>query len=253
MVGVFYCKITGLVDKLKTEILSKVHPQWLPLVKNSLDAMDSHYLNELADSDWLPGKKALLNAFSQPLTATTTILFGESPYPRAESANGYAFWDGRVGSIWSDTGLSKEVNRATSLRNMIKMLLLARGDLSNDFSQHAIALVDKTRLVKNLSQLFNNFINNGIMLLNASLVLSSHKVAYDAKHWQVFMDSLLQQLTEVKPSLNLLLFGKVATRIHNIENFTCVIAEHPYNISFITNQVVIDFFKPLDLLRNYER
>ncbi|HFD2288767.1 TPA: uracil-DNA glycosylase, partial [Legionella pneumophila] len=30
-----------------------------------------------------------------------------------------------------------------------------------------------------------------------------------------------------------------------------LVSEHPYNVSFITNQRVIEFFKPMDLL-SYE-
>ena len=45
-------------------------------------------------------------------------------------ANGYAFWDAAVNELWSDNGLSKAVNRATSLRNFIKMLLVTEGALS---------------------------------------------------------------------------------------------------------------------------
>lgn len=235
---------------MNSELLDKVHPEWQPLVESSLVKMDSDYLQQLMSSkDWLPGSASFLNAFSHPLSTTEYVLFGESPYPRDESANGYAFWDENVREIWSETGLSKQVNRATSLRNILKMLLVARGCLSEDLSQMAISKIDKSPMVTELSQLFQNFINKGFLLLNASLVLSSKKVTYDAKHWQVFMDHLLLQLSEVKPSIKLILFGKIANRINDKEKFNCLIVEHPYNLSFIRNENVIEFFKPLDLLK----
>ena len=183
------------------------------------------------------------------MSKTEYLLLGESPYPRAESANGYAFWDANVHELWSEKGLSKAVNRATSLRNLMKMLLFAREDLSDDFSQLAISGVDKSSLVHTIDELFQNMINSGFLLLNASLVLSQERVSYDARHWKIFIDCVLHQLSELKPSIKLLLFGKIATQIEQKEQFECLIAEHPYNISFITNSKVIDFFKPLDLLK----
>lgn len=233
-----------------TDLLNQVHPEWRPLLNSCLETMDSRYLTHLCqDSGWLPGKNALFNAFSQPLSMTQYILFGESPYPRSESANGYAFWDANVSEIWSEKGLSKAVNRATSLRNLIKMLLVARGDLTDDLSQQAILKVDKSYLVRHLGQVFENFIAQGFLLLNASLVLSNESVNHDALHWQGFMDQLLFQLSQIKPSIKLLLFGKIANRINGQQSFDCLKAEHPYNLSFIKNADVLEFFKPYDLLK----
>jgi uracil-DNA glycosylase len=229
--------------------IESTHPEWHDLLTNALHEIHPEYRKQLQfEHSWLPGPKQLFAAFRQPLSATRFILLGESPYPRVQSANGYAFWDANVGSLWSSSGLSKEVNRATSLRNMLKMLLHARGDLKNDFSQEAIALLDKTNLISTASQLFTAFIQRGFLLLNASLVYSEGKVPYHARQWQPFMHYLLNQLADSHPNLRLILFGKIAANIPESVRFQRLTAEHPYNISFITNSQVLDFFKPLDLL-----
>src|SRR5688572_701611 len=96
---------------------SKIHATWKPIVEIALKAMDANYLKSLTlDESWLPGYDAIFNAFSLPLNKVHFILFGESPYPRTISANGHAFWDAAVKNVWSDSGLAKPVNRATSLR-----------------------------------------------------------------------------------------------------------------------------------------
>ncbi|KTD35284.1 uracil DNA glycosylase [Legionella moravica] len=225
------------------------HPEWKPILNNAIEVMDKEYLNQLLnDKNWLPGTTNLFSSFSLPLSKTRYILFGESPYPRIESANGYAFWDNAVDELWSSTGLSKQVNRATSLRNMIKMLLIARGSLQEDTSQQAIALVDKTNLVHTAEDLFQGMMNKGILLLNACLVYSEGKVPYHARYWHPFMNSILEQLMMIKSSIQLILLGKIANNIPHDILSVGLIAEHPYNLSFITNQRVIEFFKPLDLL-----
>ena len=80
----------------------------------------------------MPGIDQLFSAFRRDRHNLRYILIGESPYPRAESANGIAFYDAAVNALWSETGLSKPVNRATSMRNIIKTALLAEGLIETD-------------------------------------------------------------------------------------------------------------------------
>lgn len=235
-------------------ILQQAHPQWRGILNTALKTVDSAYLEQLVHAEHhLPEFKSMFAAFSLPLNSTRYILLGESPYPRAKSANGYAFWDAAVSSLWSPTGLSKDVNRATSLRNLIKMLLFARGDLSHDFSQEAIACLDKSKYIQTASELFGAFIQHGFLLLNASLVYSEGKIPWHARQWRPFMHSLLNQLAKFNPALQLILFGKIAAQVPEASLFSSLIAEHPYNISFITNSEVVAFFKPLDMLNEYKK
>lgn len=233
---------------------SIVHPDWEPILARAWQTLDPAYREALqATSDWLPGPSALFAAFQRPLTEVRYVLFGESPYPRAASANGYAFWDAAVGELWSPTGLSTAVNRATSLRNWLKMLLHARGDLKTDFSQHAIARLDHSLYHPTADALFRAWIAKGFLLLNATLVYRKGEVAYHARQWRPFMITLLQTLKEVKPTLQLILLGRFAQSLPETHHFSSLIAEHPYQLSFITNPTVIQFFKPLALLDAYDR
>ena len=233
--------------------LAQIDSSWLPLITKALGAIDSDYLNQLFESrDWLPGPEKMFNAFSIPLTKTQFILFGESPYPRAASANGYAFWDAAVHEIWSDQGLTKTVNRATSLRNFIKMLLVAEGLLTpKTVGQANILALDKSHLISTIDELFNQLLKNDFCLLNASLVLRKQQLNQDAKAWLPFISVLLQQLQNLNVKVTLILFGNIARTLCNLPSaryFHQVIAEHPYNLSFISNPVVLEFFQPFHLL-----
>jgi uracil-DNA glycosylase len=231
-------------------LILQTHPEWHEFLTSAIGIMDAEYLRSLQDTDqWLPGARALFAAFRRPLSTTRYILLGESPYPRAESANGYAFWDNAVHSLWSTTGLSKQVNRATSLRNIIKMLLFARGDLTVDLSQSAIARLDTSQYQQTGEELFLSFIGKGFLLLNASLVYSEQPVSYHARQWRPFIHYLLHRLSEYDASIPLVLLGRIAEKIPPTKLLPGLLSEHPYNISFITNQEVVSFFKPLDLLR----
>src|SRR5476649_135262 len=130
--------------------LDSVDPSWQACLNQALAKMDPDYLAQLYhNSAWLPGHEKIMNAFTLPVNKIKYILLGESPYPRAKSANGYAFWDAAVTDLWSETGLSKPVNRATSLRNFIKMLFIAAGMLdANHTTQPDIAQLDKSHLIQ---------------------------------------------------------------------------------------------------------
>lgn len=227
------------------------HQSWSEDLAKAAQTLDSEYLAQLMlDDKWLPGCKNLFNAFQLPKSQVRFILFGETPYPRTESANGFAFWDNAVEEIWSSTGFSKPVNRATSLRNWLKMLLVANGALSiEDTSQNAIMALDKSAYVQTLDQFFQNLLEHGVLLLNASLVLSTRNKNYDAKAWLPFMNSILNALRN--KNVRLILFGKIAQAIIKLQasrDFDIFQAEHPYNISFISNPEVLQFFKPMQLL-----
>lgn len=232
----------------------QIHPTWLGDIEQCLSLMDPNYLNYLRENqDYLPTNQQLFNVFSRPKTDVHFILLGESPYPRAQSANGYAFWDAAVGSIWSDKGLSTAVNRATSLRNFIKMLLRAEDIITPEFNTAMIAAVPKMNLYQHLDDLFNKMLSKGFLLLNASLVWSSDKpVSWHAKNWYPFMYALLRQLLYQNPTIKLLLFGKIAQQYQGLPSKQCIVAEHPYVLSFIENQDVLNFFKPLKLLKKNE-
>lgn len=233
--------------------LDGCHSDWREILLIALQTLDKNYWQQLInDPYWLPGISRMLAAFSLPLAKTRYILLGESPYPRADSANGYAFWDNAVESLWSAKGLSTAVNRATSLRNWIKMMLVAREDLAaNNTSQESIARLNKTALVQTGEQLFLGMMNKGILLLNACLVYSDGMVPYHARQWKPFMQSLFTQLAIRNSGIELILLGKIAETVSQDTLSIGLVAEHPYNISFITNPNVIEFFKPLDLL-SYE-
>lgn len=238
--------------------LVDVHSSWQPIIVEALANMDQNYLTQLkGNNNWLPGSNNIFNAFKLPLSDTQYILFGESPYPRKQSANGYAFWDAAVKNIWSDKGMSSQVNRATSLRNFIKMLLVTTQQLNiKDTSQNAIANINKSDCIANLSELFENMLQHGFLLLNASLTLSSLSVSKESKYWQPFISSLLSQLTQIKKNIQLILLGNIAKKILALppaQHFSYMIAEHPYNTSFISNEEVHSFFKPFNLLNKHDK
>ena len=238
---------------------SAVHDDWQYILHESLLTLDPDYLDSLLrDNDWLPGVDRLLAAFQRDRAGVGYLLIGESPYPRKESANGIAFYDAAVDSLWSEHGLSKAVNRATSLRNLIKTALLAEGHLRRNvdgkITQDLIAQFDNSGLIQTLPELFDNLERAGLLMLNATPVLHpQRKPAQEARYWQQFLERLLTLLAQSSPQrITLLLWGKIAKLVEAMPAslaYDRLVCEHPYNISFIDNPDMQQLFAKLRALQ----
>ena len=232
---------------------SKDFGSWEPLLHIAYNTLDEGYRKFLeTNTNYFPTKENYLNAFKTLEKKNVKyILFGQDPYPRVESAGGYAFIDTNVKTLFSPTGLSKEVNKATSLRNFIKMALVANKELSKeDTSQEAITKVDKNKIIESINALRKNFEKNGVLLLNTALIFTDKKSSTKhVKKWREFIKTILGDLE--KEDIKLILFGTHAKALKkhlNLEKFKTIELEHPYNHTFITNPKALKLFGEMKLL-----
>ena len=226
---------------------------WDTILREAFASLETEYQKFLEeDKSYFPTKENFFNAFKTlPKEKVKYILFGQDPYPRKESAGGYAFIDTKVKNLFSNDGLSKEVNRATSLRNFIKMALVASERLTlDDTSQEAISKLDKTQMIDSIDELRVNFENNGVLLLNTALIFTDKKSSKKhIKAWKPFVQSLLNSLQDDPPKL--ILFGTHAKDLKkkfSLDKFETIELEHPYNHTFISNDKALELFCPMKLL-----
>lgn len=226
---------------------------WEQILTESYAALEAEYQRFLEeDKEYFPSKENYFNAFKTlHKDKVKYILFGQDPYPRKESAGGYAFIDTKVENLFSPSGLSKEVNRATSLRNFMKMALVASGRLNEEeTSQEAICELDKSQMIDSIEDLRLNFEKNGVLLLNTALIFTDKKSSKKhIKAWRPFVQSLLNALQESAPTL--ILFGthaKDLKRQFTLDAFDTIELEHPYNHTFISNPKALQLFGPMQLL-----
>jgi uracil-DNA glycosylase len=255
---------SSMIPPFITDAVSLAAPGWHPILQRSLQAVsasDPEYLPSLVDGSFLPTQGRLFAAFAQPPESVRYVLVGEGPYPREDSATGVCFMDGAVDELWSEQGLSKRVNRATSLRNFMKMLMVAEGLLSVDATKgemiagvSATARAKDSGFIQTLPDLQNNLIDEGFLLLNAALVFRPEVApAKDAKAWRPLINVVLEALLARDDSLppTLVLWGKIAQWLEDLEpvaGFPKAVAEHPYNLSFIAHPGMQTLFGPMKLL-----
>jgi len=237
---------------------SAVHDQWQDILSDALETVDADYQSQLLQSRvWLPGVDNLFSAFRRDRLGVRYVLIGESPYPRQQSANGIAFYDAAVTKLWSESGLSKSVNRATSLRNIIKTALLAEdyieADSQGKISQASIAMLDKSGMIQTMADLFQALENNGFLMLNATPVLHhGRRPSLEARYWQGFLLRLLERLADsLNQTPTLVLWGKIAESIEPLavaDRYQKLVCEHPYNLSFIQNPAMQSLFREIRIL-----
>ena len=239
--------------KCAVDIGGLVDDSWREIVEDSLSLLDSEYLRFIQKNEgYFPDLYNFLNAFKTlSLENVRFILFGQDPYPRKQSAIGYAFIDAKVKELFSENGFSKEVNKATSLRNFLKTLMLVDGRLEkDDLSQAAIAQADKNGYINSICQLRENFEKNGVLLLNMALIFTKKEESNrHIKEWRAFIQRLLDALK--KRDIKLILFGKAAQHLKKYESsyaFGMHILPHPYNLSFIYNEEAHKLFGNMKLL-----
>ncbi|UMR30388.1 uracil-DNA glycosylase [Massilia sp. MB5] len=244
------------------QALDRAHSSWRPVLLQGLEAMAAAhpaYLPALAADAYLPTDMRLFAAFALPMAQVRYVLVGEGPYPRAESATGVCFMDGAVRGLWSeeaDGGLSKPVNKATSLRNFMKMLLVADGQLAQEHTAGAAlaAVASRARAggaIATLAEMQARLTEQGFLLLNASLVFRAHVApAIDARAWLPFFETVIAALAPQAPKL--VLWGKIAEQLNKlpvVKVMPQIVAEHPYNLSFIANKEMHALFGPMNLLK----
>ena len=259
------CFALTMIPPAINETVELASPEWRSILRCGLQAMQAaepDYLSALAKDNYLPTQGRLFAAFAQPLESVKYVIVGEGPYPREESATGVCFMDGAVKALWSEKGLSKPVNRATSLRNFMKMLMVADGLLqANATGSEAVAVVASRAMlrdsgfIQSLPELQHNLSQQGFLLLNAALAFRPHVPPLkEAKAWRPLLEFVLEALA-ARPGLpppTLVLWGKIAQWLEGLPAlamFPKAMAEHPYNLSFIQNQPMQQLFGPMRLLQ----
>ena len=246
------------------QALALTDVSWQPVLRRGLAAVvaaDADYLERLGEDVYLPTNHRLFAAFAQPLDEVRYVLVGEGPYPREASATGVCFMDGAVDALWSPAGLSKQVNRATSLRNFMKMLMVSDGLLKPEsttgeavasVAQHALKA--NSQLIQTLPELQQNLHATGFLLLNAALVFRPHVPPLkEARAWRPLLAVVLEALAgrPGQQAPTLVLWGKIAAWLEEllaVSHLPKAVAEHPYNLSFIRNRDMQQLFGPMRLL-----
>jgi len=161
------------------------------------------------------------------------VVFGQDPYPRKESATGYAFWDGKIKS-W-ETPLSP------SFRNIIKSVLIHENLATKDDKIKSLRRIIKENNIFPPDNFFENSIENGVIWLNAALTFESKLQTDLNKHlkfWKPIIETIINTLLEETENIIFIFWGSKSLRFHkyiqktDFKNYFSITNGHPMLESF---------------------
>ncbi|MCB0277874.1 MAG: hypothetical protein KDD94_00120 [Calditrichaeota bacterium] len=175
----------------------------------------------------IPFRERIFSVFDymEP-SAVKCVVFGEDPYPRLSSAQGIAFWDAELAE-WTTK------SRGNCVRNMMKALLIAKGDANYSSSMdHCRQQISD--YYDSPGQMFRHWLENGVFLLNSALTFSSStdkKLHFN--FWRPFIEAVIDVLAKQDNQPFFILWGRQAQQwqekliINGIDENRIIRQNHP--------------------------
>lgn len=218
------------------KILEQVHESWHPLMymlhKEPLKTLNEKILPEIS---FQPAKENIFSVFKMPLENIKVVLLGQDPYPTPGVAIGRAF------------AVSEKTKIPVSLDNIRKEIYLSKSHyLRDEFKESPTYIVpsvymgnypdEKDKMTINLFKewkTLQNWVDQGVFLLNSALTVETNNAGSHLKYWQEFTKKVVSYIASNNPSI-WLLWGKKA------ESFIPYINYNPFNVKGYTIENIED-------------
>lgn len=176
-----------------------IHPSWDDFFDEDTMSLLA-YIDQNISLPCNPGPEHVLRFAQQPLDSAKVLILGQDTYPAPGVATGRAF---EVGGLinWTDPF------RQVSLKHIVQCIY-------ETYTQNS-AYTPFSQAIKNLpilapNKLFENWTQQGVLLLNAALTCENNKPGSHSELWKPFTERLLKYLNQTKPGLIVFLWGSVA-------------------------------------------
>ena len=231
-------------EELKNELLEPVSDFWRADVAEWLETVDDRFLKALEGNDWWPGIDKCLVAFSGNVRPRVVWL-GESPYEGEDRATGLSFLDGTVGAIFRGDAFDVAVNKAASLRNILKAWCIADDRLEDgQTNREYVHAMRKDGLAQQITEVFQHGVENGWLWLNSGLsvggplVKSAHLCG-----WWPFVSRVIASASDANAKVVLLGSWAKTYRSDVADNELLVESTHPRNEAFLEDASVRELLR----------
>jgi uracil-DNA glycosylase len=194
----YFLESLNLIDKSWNTFLTKDIISELVNIENQIG---------LSRNDFTPKSQNVLRFLSKPLSEVKIVILGQDPYPQEGVATGRAFEVGTLNS-WND----KFSN--VSLKNIIRSIYFAYNNKYLKYSEIKKEIGLNFPLVKP-DQLFVEWENQGVLLLNTSFTCKIGVSNSHEKYWRNFTNLLLNYIAVANKDITWFLWGNNAKAIVN--------------------------------------
>lgn len=187
-------------DPLKlAELFQGGGEPWLPLLKPVIEKLPkaATFLGPGRDRRIVPVRELTFQALKpNPPEKWKVVIFGQTPYPRVESATGIAMFDNAF-HAWSDPGFMK----CASMRNILKAGLIWGDHATPDTTQKELPALLKKHNVVPPAEWFQAVLSQGVLLVDAALTRhtdDSIPVADHVAFWEPVAEAIVSAILSAK-------------------------------------------------------
>ena len=163
------------------------------------------------ERNYTPQRNDIFKVFQINLSNCKVVILGQDPYPQPNVATGRAFEENNISS-WDDV-------KQTSLQNILKLLHMNQCHQNNP---HSIKCVreDINFNISAPNQLFKNWEQQGVLLLNTALTCEQGTTASASGshliYWSCFIQSVVSFIQQQYDDINWFLWGGKAQEFKKI-------------------------------------
>ncbi|MGW3658776.1 ADP-ribosyltransferase domain-containing protein [Streptomyces sp. NPDC005151] len=172
---------------------------WLPLLGPVIEAQPgaADFIGPKRSPEVVPVRELTFQALKpHPPEKWKVVVFGQNPYPRAESATGIAMFDNTFND-WKDS----QFGRVVSIRCLIKAAAMWKyGIVKKTPIADVRALLKKEDTVQP-PEWFQAMLTQGVLLLNASLTASADGAMATDRHtsfWRPVAEQIVEEILRAK-------------------------------------------------------
>ncbi|MFO0603361.1 MAG: ADP-ribosyltransferase domain-containing protein [Polyangiales bacterium] len=187
-------------DPLKlAELFQGGGEPWLPLLRPVIERLPeaTAFVGPARDKRIVPVRELTFQALKpNPPERWKVVIFGQSPYPRVESATGIAMFDNAFHS-WQEPRFPQ----VASMRNMLKSALIWRHGLPETLAAKEVAPLLKKHDVVPPTEWFQAILSQGVLLVDASLTRHTDDAVPVARHvefWAPVAEAIVRAIVEAK-------------------------------------------------------
>ncbi|MEV0149290.1 MULTISPECIES: ADP-ribosyltransferase domain-containing protein [unclassified Nonomuraea] len=174
---------------------------WLPLLKPVIEARPAAatFIGPGRSPNVVPVRELTFQALKpNPPHKWKVVVFGQNPYPRAESATGIAMFDNTFHD-WADSQFGKVI----TIRCIIKAAAMWKHGIPKKTPIAAIRALLKEHDTVQPPEWFQAMLTQGVLLLNAALTASGDGAMGTDQHtafWRPVVEKLVEEILKAKQS-----------------------------------------------------
>jgi len=190
---------SGDSDPLQLKPLFEGGETWYPLLKSTIERQKdaAKFIGPSRDKSIVPVRQLTFQALKpNPPEKWKVVIFGQSPYPRLESATGIAMFDNTFHQ-WK----MKRFGQVTSMRCIIKSALGWKFKTPRSTPVKDMRVILRREKIVEPPEWFTSILAQGCLLLNAALTASNDKSLYvgaHAKFWEPVVHRIVEEILRAK-------------------------------------------------------